>query len=42
VNTARDGAKWFSQPVLWIGALIFLASLVACVVTIMVALRHVQ
>lgn len=42
VNAERTGAKWFRQPVLWLGALIFLASLLACVTTIVVAMRHVQ
>ena len=40
VSTAHDGAKWFRQPVLWVGALIFLVSLLACVVTIVLASRH--
>ena len=40
VNTARGGARWFRQPVLWLGALIFLVSLVACLVTIVLAWRH--
>ena len=31
--------KWFQQPVLWLAALIFLASLIGCIVTIVVALR---
>ena len=40
VNAARGVAKWYRQPVLWIAALIFLASLVGCIVTIVLAARH--
>jgi hypothetical protein len=40
VNTARDSAKWFRQPVLWLGAAIFLMVLLVCVVTIVLASRH--
>ena len=40
VNTARDGAKWFRQPVLWLGALILVMSLVACIAMIVLASRH--
>ena len=32
----RDDVK----PVLWLGALIFLASLIGCIVTIVLASRH--
>lgn len=34
------GAKWFRQPVLWLAALIFVASLVGCLVTILLASRN--
>lgn len=40
VNPARGSAEWFRQPVLWLGALIFLASLVGCIATIVLAWRH--
>ena len=40
VSTARDGATWFRQPILWLAALIFVVSLVACIATIVLALRH--
>jgi len=40
VNATRGGAKWFRQPVVWLGALIFLASLVGCIATIVLAWRH--
>ena len=40
VDTARDGAKWFRQPVVWLGALIFLVSLLACIAMIVLASRH--
>jgi hypothetical protein len=40
VNAARGSAKWFQQPVLWLGTLIFLASLVGCIATIVLAWRH--
>jgi hypothetical protein len=32
--------RWFRQPVLWLGALIFVASLLGCVVTIVLAWRY--
>lgn len=37
---ARDPDAWFRQPVLWLGAVILAASLFACVVTIVLAMRH--
>ena len=40
VDAARGVAKWFRQPVLWLGAAIFLASLVGCIATIVLAWRH--
>ena len=40
VNPARDGAKWFTQPVAWLGALIFLGSLLACIAMIVLASHH--
>jgi hypothetical protein len=39
VNTERGGGKWFRQPVVWLGALIFVASLIGCIVTIVLAAR---
>jgi hypothetical protein len=33
-------AKWFRQPVLWLAALIFLAILIGCIATIVLASRH--
>ena len=40
LNAARGGGKWFRQPVLWLAALIFVASLIGCIVTIVLASRH--
>ena len=40
VSTERGGGKWFRQPVLWLGALIFAASLLGCIATIVLAWRH--
>ena len=40
VDAARGVAKWFRQPVLWLGALIFVASVIGCIVTIVLASRH--
>ena len=40
VNTERGGGTWFRQPVVWLGALIFVASLVGCIATIVLAWRH--
>ena len=38
MNRPRDA--WFRQPVVWLGALILLASLAGCAVMIMLASRH--
>lgn len=38
---ARAGA-WYRQPVLWLGAAIFGASLAGCIATIVVSSRHVD
>ena len=35
----RDPGAWSRQPVVWLGALILAASIVGCVVTIVLALR---
>jgi hypothetical protein len=40
VNAARGDGKWFRQPVLWLCALIFAASLLGCITTIVLAWRH--
>ncbi len=39
-NATNRAGKWFRQPVLWLGAVILLASLLGCVVTIVLAWRH--
>jgi hypothetical protein len=33
-------APWYRQPILWLGAVLFTASLAGCVWLIMLALRH--
>lgn len=35
----RDPGAWSRQPVVWLGALILAASILGCVVTIVLALR---
>jgi hypothetical protein len=40
VKPARDQGAWLRQPVLWLGAAIFVASLCACIVTIVLSMRH--
>lgn len=35
----RDPGAWSRQPVVWLGALILGATIVGCVVTIVIALR---
>ena len=40
IDMARDAGAWFRQPVVWLGGLIFLVSLGACVATIVLALHH--
>ena len=41
VAPASTGA-WYRQPVLWLGAAIFVASLAGCIATIVVSSRHVD
>ncbi len=36
----RYHRAWFRQPVVWLGGLILVVSLGACVVTILLAFRH--
>jgi hypothetical protein len=36
-NRNPSDEKWYHQPVLWLGALIFAASLIGCIVMIVVA-----
>jgi len=40
VNGIRAGDAWYRQPVLWLGALIFAASLAGCVWMVVLASRH--
>ena len=40
MNRTRDHSAWARQPVVWVGALILLASILGCVVTIVLAMRH--
>jgi len=37
---SRDAGAWFQQPVVWLGAAILVASIAACVITIVLAMRH--
>jgi hypothetical protein len=34
VSAARGGGEWFRQPIAWLGAAVFAASLLGCVVLI--------
>ena len=36
----RDPAAWHRQPVAWLAAAIFVATLVGCIATIVIALKH--
>jgi len=36
----RDPGAWSRQPVVWLGALILAASIVGCVVTVVLAFRY--
>ncbi len=40
MNGARDAGAWFRQPLVWLGALILVASIAGCVATIVLAWRH--
>ncbi|HET6433866.1 hypothetical protein [Dyella sp.] len=37
---ARPGSAWYQQPVLWLGAVVFAASLAGCVWMIMLGMQH--
>jgi hypothetical protein len=37
---ARTASAWYRQPVLWLGAFVFVASLAGCVWIIMLGARH--
>jgi sugar phosphate permease len=37
---SRAARAWFQQPVAWIGAAILVASIAACIITIVRAMRH--
>ena len=36
----RAGSAWLRQPVVWLGALVFAASLAGCVLMIVLGARH--
>jgi sugar phosphate permease len=36
----RVAGAWSRQPVIWLGAAILVASIAACIVTIVLAVRH--
>ena len=40
MNRVRGARAWFRQPVVWLGAVILVASVVGCVATIVLAWRH--
>jgi len=37
---SRDTGAWFRQPVVWLGTAVFLATIAACIVTIVLSVRH--
>jgi len=37
---ARSASAWYRQPVLWLGAFVFVASLAGCVWIIMLGAKH--
>lgn len=39
-DRARETGAWFRQPVFWLAVAVFIASLGACIVTIVLAARH--
>jgi len=36
----RDADAWFRQPIVWLGTAVLYASIVGCIVTIVLATRH--
>jgi len=39
-TTERSRSAWYRQPVVWLGALLFAASLAGCVWMIVLGVRH--
>jgi len=37
---SRVAGAWFQQPVIWLGAAILVASIFACIITIVLAVSH--
>ena len=37
---SRDAGAWSRQPVVWLGATILVASIAACIITIVLAVRY--
>ncbi len=37
---ARARRRWFRAPILWLGVVLFAASIAGCILTIALALRH--
>jgi hypothetical protein len=40
VSTSATAGAWYRQPLLWLGAVIFFASLAGCVWMIVLSARH--
>ncbi len=36
----NDGAAWFRQPILWLGAVLFAATLAGCIALIVLGARY--
>jgi hypothetical protein len=39
-NTAHAASAWYHQPVLWLGIVVFVASMAGCVWLIVVSVRY--
>jgi predicted small integral membrane protein len=40
MSGTRDPAAWHRQPVAWLAAAIFVATLAGCIATILIAMKH--
>ena len=40
MSRSRDSSEWIRQPIVWLGAAVLCASILACVTTIILAWQH--
>lgn len=40
MSVPHEGGRWYRQPILWLGAAIFFASLAGCISMVVLGSRH--